>query len=537
MKINPLHCIDFYKAGHRQQYPAGTELVVSNFTPRYNRHANVPNKGSIVFFGLQYFIMEFLQEGFQRGFFEIRKDDIVSDYKERMDFALGPDAVPVDHIEALHELGYLPIEIKAVPEGSRVKVGSPCLTIHNTLPEFFWLTNYLETVLSAYLWMPCTSATTAAAYRNILESYADKTGAPKEFVDFQAHDFSFRGQSSLQSAIVSGAAHLVFFKGTDTVPAIDFMEQFYYADCTKELIGCSVPATEHSVMCMGGALEEEEIATFERLMDIYPAGIVSIVSDTWDFWTVIGEYSKILKDKIMKREGKVVFRPDSGNPANILCGQEIGIIADNKEITQFDINDFGHKGLWNFKHRGKYYAIDVERDGYDYHGSEEPKAEAKGAVEVLWDIFGGTITATGHKLLDSHVGLIYGDSITPAIATEILDRLEKKGFASSNVVFGVGSYTYQYVTRDTWGWAIKATYGVVNGQPKNIFKDPKTDDGGKKSHKGLLCLNQDGSVTQECSWEVFNGEENHLKTVFKDGKRIKEYTLQEVRDNAKVESA
>ena len=484
--------MDFYKAGHRQQYPEGTELVVSNLTPRSAKNANVEDKDGIVFFGLQYFIKDFLIETWNKGFFDLPRENVVKWYKQRMDTSLGPDAIPVDHVHILHNLGYLPIEIKAVPEGTLVPMSVPCMTIHNTLPEFFWLTNYLETVLSAYLWLPCTSATTARSYKKLFDKYAEKTGSPKEFTQWQGHDFSFRGMSSLQSAVTSGAGHLLFFTGTDTVPAIDFFERYYGADATKELIGGSVPATEHSVMCLG--MEDNELGTFKRLInEIYPKGIVSIVSDTWDFWKVIGEYTVELKDEILARDGKVVFRPDSGDPVKIICGDEDFIV---------DPHTF----------------------------------EYKGAVEVLWDIFGGTITPEGYKLLDSHVGLIYGDSISYKRAKEILERLEAKGFASANIVFGIGSYTYQYVTRDTWGFAMKATYGIVNGVAKEIFKKPKTDTGEKNSAKGLLFVGADETTSfkphleQGVSWEKFNSPENMLQTVFKDGKIIKEYTLSKIRE-------
>lgn len=493
----PLNCIDFYKAGHRQQYPEGTELVVSNFTPRSGKHSNVSQKDGIIFFGLQYFIKDFLIEIFNKGFFNLEKEKVVNWYKKRMDTSLGPDAIPVDHVQALHDLGYLPIEIKALPEGTFIPVGIPCLTIENTKPEFFWLVNYLETILSAYLWLPCTSATTAQGYRKLFLEYAEKTGGDKGFIDFQGHDFSFRGMSSLQSAIVSGAAHLLSFKGTDTVPAIDFLERYYGADCTKELVGCSVPATEHSVMCMD--LEEGELETFRRLLTkIYPKGIVSIVSDTWDFWKVLTEYSVELKTEILARDGKVVFRPDSGDPADIICGIE----------------------------------------DYQFQDPTNP-AETKGAVEVLWDIFGGTINEKGYKVLDSHVGLIYGDSITYEIAKDILERLEAKEFASTNVIFGVGSFTYQYVTRDTWGWAVKATYGVVNGESRNIYKKPKTDSGSKNSARGLLVVYEDLlpeyhghglKLKQEASMEEFNGKSNLLQPVFRDGKILREETLSGIRE-------
>lgn len=490
--LNPLTHIDFYKADHRRQYPVGTELVVSNLTPRSGKHGNVFDRSRIVFFGLQYFVKYFLMDVWQTGFFDRPRDEVVAEYKRRMDNSLGKDSIPVDHIGALHDLGYLPLEIKALPEGSIVPVGIPCLTLHNTRPEFFWLTNYLETILSAYIWQSCTSATTAFNYRKLFEVYAESTGSPKEFVDFQGHDFSFRGMSSPQSAVMSGAGHLLSFKGTDTVLAIDFLEEYYNADCTKELVGCSVPATEHSVVSLGG--EDNELETIRRLIcDVYPSGIVSLVSDTWDFFKVISEYAKILKPEIMARNGKVVFRPDSGNPVDILCGDPLA-----------------PKGSLEFK----------------------------GAVEVLWDLFGGTTTSKGFKLLDSHVGLLYGDSITYDMASQILERLFNKGFASANVVLGIGSFTYQFVTRDTWGFAVKATFGRVNGIDRNIFKDPKTDQGSasKKSAKGLLrVIRDEHDVLRlvECStWaDYMDDDKNLLRPVFRDGKLLREHNLAELRSS------
>lgn len=543
MKINPLTAIDFYKADHRRQYPEGTELVVSNFTARSGKHSNTANKSAIRFFGLQYFCMEFLIEAWNDNFFYQSREAVVKKYKSIMDASLGKDAIPMDHIEALHKLGYLPIEIKAVAEGSNVPVGIPCLTIHNTLPEFFWLTNYLETILSSYLWLGSTSATTAHEYRKLLEQHSALTGSPDWFLDWQAHDFSMRGMSSLQSALVSGAAHLLSFKGSDTVPAIEFLEHYYGADNTKDLVAGSVPATEHSVMCMGG--ETDELDTFRRIITkLYPTGIVSIVSDTWDFWNVITEYATTLHQEIMSRDGKVVFRPDSGNPADILCGTALPIDFDP---TGFDGDYLWDKkskfieicDIWDYViYNGKAYLIEVCSDDtsgdYVTVGHPEPITSAHiGAVQILYDIFGGTVTDKGFKLLDSHVGLIYGDSITYNIAKQILERLQTKGFASANVVLGVGSYTYQYVTRDTWGFAVKATYGMVSGEPRNISKNPKTDDGVKKSAKGLLVVNPDMTMKQEASWDEFNSDANMLKTVFKDGNLITTTTLTEIRERMK----
>ena len=500
MKINPLTCIDFYKADHKSQYPKDTTLVYSNFTPRSNRLAKAYEADKAVFFGLSYFIQDYLIELFNREFFNKPKAEVVAYYKRRMDTSLGEGAINVSHIEALHALGYLPIKIKALPEGSLVPMGVPCLTIVNTKPEFFWLTNYIESVLSAYLWHPMTSATIAFQYRKLLESYAEKTGTAKDFVKWQAHDFSFRGMSGVESAAASGAGHLTSFTGTDTVPAIDFLEQFYMANADKELIAGSVPATEHSVMCMGE--KELEADTFKRLLTtVYPSGIVSVVSDTWDFWKVVTETVKELKETILQRDGKLVIRPDSGDPVDIICGTD---------------NVF-----------------------------ETDERAQKGAVECLWDVFGGTTTSTGHKLLDSHIGLIYGDSITYARAEEILRKLEAKGFASGNVVFGIGSYTYQYVTRDTFGMAVKSTYGEVAGVGREIFKDPKTDSGIKKSAKGLLRVEFENDTFKLYDNQTKLQEDSGaLMPVFEDGKCLIAPSLALIRENidshvatAKVEAA
>ncbi len=239
---------DFYKVGHIFQYPEGTEYIYSNLTARSaDKFKHFPNTfdNKVVFFGLQAFIQKYLVEAWEK-FFASDKSMVVAKYARRMKNSIGP--IDVSHFEALHDLGYLPILIKALPEGSRVNIGVPMFTIINTDPRFFWLTNYLETMVSAEVWKACTSATIAYQYRRLFDSYAIKTGTPKEFVQWQGHDFSMRGMDGIDSAARSGAAHLLSFSGTDTIPAIDFLEEFYMADSGKELIGASVPATEHSVM-------------------------------------------------------------------------------------------------------------------------------------------------------------------------------------------------------------------------------------------------------------------------------------------------
>lgn len=487
--MNPLMAIDFYKADHRRQYPEGTEYVYSNFTPRSSRLANVLDgfDDRVVFIGLQGYINRVLIDQWKREFFDKPKAEVVAKYKHRMDTSLGEGAVPTDHIEALHDLGYLPLRIKALPEGSRVNIRVPMFTVINTMPEFYWLTNYIETSISAEIWKPCTTATIAYEYKRLLTSYAIKTGAPMDLVPIQAHDFSFRGMSGAEDAAQSGIGHLTSFAGTDSVAAIDYVEDYYGSD---DVVGVSVPATEHSVMCMG--TKDDEIETFRRLInELYPSGIVSIVSDTWDFWKVITEFAVTLKDDILSRTpnaiglAKTVFRPDSGDPIKIICGD------DDAEV-----------------------------------GSPE----YKGAVQCLWETFGGTETEQGYKLLNERVGLIYGDSITLERAKAILEGLERKGFASTNIVFGVGSYTYQFMTRDTFGFAIKATWGQVQGEGRDIFKDPKTDDGQKRSAAGLLRVEETEDGFQLFDRQTLEQEkEGAFKTVFENGKLTSKTTFDDIR--------
>jgi nicotinamide phosphoribosyltransferase len=478
--MNPILLTDGYKVDHRRQYPEGTSLVYSNWTPRKSRIQNVDE---VVFFGLQYFIKKYILEDFQTHFFNKPKEEVTKKYARRINNYLGENQVGIKHIEELHDLGYIPMGFKALPEGASVPIRIPMFTMYNTLPDFFWLTNYFETLLSAVVWLPCNSATIAKQYRKVLDKYAAETSSVPEFVDWQAHDFSMRGMAGIEAAVISAAGHLLSFTGTDTIPAIEFLEEYYNADSDKELIGGSVAATEHSVMCMGTT--EGEYDTFKRLIcDVYPKGVVSIVSDTWDLWKVLTDYLPKLKEEIVNREGKVVIRPDSGDPIYILCGNPNGKTVD----------------------------------------------ERKGVVELLWDTFGGRINEKGYKELIPQIGAIYGDSITIDRATQICEKLKEKGFASTNVVLGIGSFTYQYNTRDTFGFAMKATYGEVNGEGRAIFKDPITDDGTKKSAKGLMKIETDNNkykLVDEVSWdEEKTGE---LQEVFRDGKLLINHTLDEIR--------
>lgn len=510
--LSPL-LVDGYKVDHRRQYPKNSALVFSNLTARGTR---VTGLDKVIFFGLQYFMYRYLIQDWKENFFDLPLNEVTEQYGKDLLGYLGVNNIGDQHIRDLHAVGHLPLEIWALPEGSNVNLRVPMFVVFNTDPRFYWLTNAIETILSVTIWLPCTSATTALMYRRILTKAALETNPEMvDFVQFQGHDFSFRGHGSLESASTSGAGHLLGFVGTDTLPAVDFLERYYQADRSKEMVGVSVAATEHSVMCMGGM--EDEVGTFLRLItEIYPDGIVSIVSDTWDFWNVVnpdGGICATLKDTIMARDGKVVIRPDSGDPVKIVTGYMVE-------------------------------EIDVDADGNysDLDGNPLTELEVKGMIPCLYEIFGGTETSTGYIQLDPHIGAIYGDSITLERAYEIGDRLKRKGFASTNLVYGIGSFTYQgavtadaIVTRDTHGFAVKSTYGEVydeNGNIKGIeiFKDPKTDNGLKKSARGLTAVYEtdDGFVLKDqATWdEVKNCA---FVQVFKDGQVTKAWTLAEVR--------
>lgn len=495
--MNPLLLTDGYKTGHHQQYPKGTTIVYSNFTPRSNKYAPKGCK-QVVSFGQQ-LIMKQLNEMFQNEFFNKPKDEVCGEMKRELSMYLNTD-YDVSHFEALHDLGYLPIHVKALPEGTLVDMRIPVLTIFNTHPDFYWVTNYLETIISNLLWKPMTSATIAFQYKKVLTKWVTETHREaKEFVQWQGHDFSMRGMDSIDAVISSGMGHLTSFFGSDSLPAI-YGARKYYGE--EGFISGSVNATEHSVMCAG--TKDDEVGTFRRLLtETYPSGILSVVSDTWDLWKVCTDHVATLKEEIMARDGKLVIRPDSGDPVDILCGAYNTISSGDEQ---------------NLDHN------------YPKHGVEKDSPEYKGVIELLWDVFGGTVNEQGYKVLDPHIGAIYGDSITIDRADEICRRLSEKGFASTNIVLGVGSFTYQFNTRDTFGFAMKATFVQVNGEDREIFKDPMTDDGMKKSATGLLNVgrNDMGYFLQDkLTWS--EEARGYLQTIFKDGKFENEITLSEIR--------
>lgn len=445
--MNAMLLSDGYKLGHITMYPKGMNKLYSNFTPRSNKHFQEADKGAVVF-GIQYFIKKYLIEDFNNNFFNRPRAEVVTEYRELLEGFLGKavaDKIGTKHVGALHDLGYLPIRIKALQEGTYCPLGVPMLTITNTHPDFAWLTNYLETLISTALWKPVNSATTADVFKRELIRHAKKTGFYNPYdtsnVDFLCHDFSMRGMSGVEDAMASGMAHLVSFAGTETIPAILGANHYYAAG-----LNCAgtIPATEHSIECanavdMSGTPDDE--VYFKEMLERFPDGFISIVSDGFDYWKMIGEIIPKYKDQIMARNGRVVIRPDSGDPIKIICGDPT---------------------------------------------STDPIVRM-GSYEFLLRTFGGKMNKAGYMELDPHIGLIYGDAINMKRQKEIYRQLEEKGIAGTNLVLGIGSFTYQCATRDGLGMAMKATYCEIDGVGKEIFKDPKTVVGmPKKSLRGLI---------------------------------------------------
>lgn len=480
-KTNAMLLIDFYKAVHAEMLPEKITKSVSYFTPRMSR---VKRWDKVVMFGLQGFIKEYLIDYFNDNFFNVPFDEAIADYQRVMDATLGANAYNIEKIKKLHELGYLPIEIVALPEGTLVPIHVPMFCITNTHKDFAWLPQSLESLISAETWHPMLAATVGYTYRQIVNKYYDETCDDNIPRAKALGAFDFRGEECLQSATKAGAGWLLSFLNTATVPAIPYLENNYNCDCTKEPVGFGSPSTEHSVMCSNFAVDGDEITLLRRLLtEIYPNTSFSAVLDSYDYWNVIDNILPQLKPEILAHNGCMLMRGDSGDCIEV--------------VTK--------------------------------------------TVFKLWDIFGGTVNSKGYKVLDPHVKAIYGDSITVQRCEKIYEILKENGFACSNVALGVGSFSFQCIeedgvlkpfTRDTFSSCIKATYCEIDGKPVPIFKNPK-DGGFKKSQKGCCVVYKFMNnivYKDEYTWKEANELPYQLlETVFKDGKIVKEQTLSEVR--------
>jgi len=485
-KPNSLFYTDGYKTAHKKMLAKGTKYLYGTWIPRSTKHAP---KGitKIVSFGQQ-LVVKWLHDEFTENFFALPKDEALKFAKD-MSLYLGQEFDGA-HFEALHDLGYLPIRVKSLPEGIETPANIPHMTFVNTVSGFAWLTLFLETIISSLAWKPSTSATIALQYRRNLTDWVMVTDpASAWLIPFLCHDFSARGLNPWDM-LSSGLGHATSFRGSDSIIVIPGA-RYFYNEPEHEVAINSVNASEHSVSTTKIFTVGEQQMIADWLED-FQTGILSIVSDTFDLWKLITEYLPANKEAIMARDGKLVIRPDSGNPVDIICGYD--------PYKRTNISDI------------KF----------------EPKPEHKGVIELLWDIFGGTINEQGYKVLDPHIGAIYGDSITLDRQIQIYERLEAKGFASTNIVLGVGSFTYQYNTRDTFGFAAKGAWFQTDEAAYDIYKDPITDDGTKKSLKGLVAVTDKLEVLTQCTSE--QEASGILQTIYEDGKFYNQTTLVEVRE-------
>lgn len=497
ISYNPLLCLDFYKTAHAGQYPATLTKMVSYYTPRMTRLEDVDK---ITMFGLQAFIQEYLIEAFNTNFFNRSLDAVLEEYERILKNTIDTNGVGRGRVAALHRLGYLPLEIRAVPEGARTNIKVPQIEISNTNPRFVWLVNSIETMLSCTMWHTQISAEVGYRYRQIVNKYAELTCDNSVVRAKLLGDFSMRGQESVESATKSSAAFCLSFLNTATVPAILWLEHNYACRVEYDQVAYGALSTEHSVMCSNFAIDGDEVTHIRRLLkEIYPHQNFSMVSDSYDYWNLVNVILPEIKEDVLAHDGYLAVRGDSGDPVQI--------------VTQ--------------------------------------------TVFKLWDIFGGTVNSRGFKVLNPHVKALYGDSITPQRCERIYQILMNNGFAINNVSLGVGSFSMQCLehweanpldnsglvqsvqyapfTRDTFGIAVKATYAKdIDGKSIMIFKNPKTDSGHfKKSQRGCCRVSKDGDeYTYEdgLTWEEAQ-DNNELKTVFKNGKLLKVYTLDEVRQN------
>lgn len=582
---------DFYKATHMMQYREGITHFTSYLTPRGSRFKNIDK---MVIFGIANFVTKWLYEDFNKNFFEKDSDEIYYDVMIVLCNGLGYSKEiaekTYDKIYKLWKLNYLPIEINGLPEGTLCPMQVPAIEIRSTHPDFAWVAQVIESILSCEIWHPIMSATVGLEYKKIAKSAFDKTVDDNISHMTAMCDFSMRGQESYDSAVASGAAFLASFYNCSTIESRKYIEKNYYDDIPVKVNGLT--STEHSVMCSDYAIGNDEKETYRRLLtEVYPNTPFVAVMDSYDFWNVITNILPSLRNEIESHKGFLGCRHDSDEPVHALCGipqfnfnkifafdSDVIHISDEEEFEDFiyefmndnypkvnkpfeayfkcttEPEDEGHDGKF---FSGVYKIIpttyclnhDIEEHEYDIVKVRESLTyEDKGMVETLYELFGGFVNSKGYKVMNPKLKAVYGDSITIPRAKEIYKRLEQKGFAANNVSLGVGSFSMECLeedgilkpfTRDSFSIAIKATYGKridKNGDEIefSIFKNPKGCEG-KKSLKGL-CLpfyneNKELYTMENLNEEEYNKFVNKSEFInyFKDG-RIIYYSFEDIRD-------
>lgn len=454
MQPNIILLTDSYKVSHYKQYPAGTTQIYSYFESRGGDFE------SLTFFGLQYYLKEYLtgQVVTQAKIDQAEKLFTAHFGKDNLFNKAGWEYILKEHN------GHLPVRIKAVPEGMVIPTHNVIMTVENTDPTCFWLTNFLETLL-VQMWYPCTVATLSREVKVLITKYLAQTGNPST-IDFKLHDFGFRGVSSVEGASIGGAAHLVNFMGTDTVVALTFIQQYYH---TNGMFGFSIPAAEHSTITSWG--QAHEIDAYRNMLDQYPEGLVAVVSDSYNVYYACEKlWGEVLKENILGRNGTLVVRPDSGVPKDVVLK----------------------------------------------------------CVKILGDKIGFNINEKGYKVLNPHIRVIQGDGVNYESIGEILENLKIHGWSADNIGFGMGGSLLQKVHRDTQKFAFKCSCATVNGEDRDVFKDPVTDHG-KKSKKGRLKLVYENGQYQTKA--LHEEGEDILQTVFKNGVILREIDFLGVKEN------
>lgn len=459
-KENIILLTDSYKVGHWPQYQPGTTNVYSYFESRGGLFP------ATVFFGLQYLLKKYLCPPVTLADLDEAKAVYAAHFE-------SDKLLNYDGWEKLiwRYRGALPVRIKAVPEGTLVPTSNVLMTVENTDPDFPWLTNYLETLLSQ-VWYPTTVATISYFVRQKILQYLEETGDPAG-ADFKLHDFGFRGVSSVESAGIGGAAHLTSFLGTDTVHALTTLRRYYGAD----MAGFSVPAAEHSTITSWG--KTGELDAYRNMIEKYgDFPIYSVVSDSFDIYAVCRDmFGGALKDEVLSANGTLVVRPDSGDPPKVV--------------------------------------VDL--------------------LDILGEKFGCEWNAKGYKVLNPKVRMIWGDGLDPKMIESILFRMKLKNWSADNITFGMGGGLLQKVNRDTQKFAFKCSSVVVDGQQRNVFKQPVTDPG-KNSKRGRLSLVH-GDIS---GWQtVIGGDQldDKMVVVYENGRLERDWTLDEVRQRTGLTQA
>lgn len=477
---------DTYKNTNPDALPKGIKSLTSYVTPRKSMFKGI---NEVVFFGLQAFIQEYLIDAVNKTFFDRPKVVVLAEYKEYLDTQIGEQSYDLQRISDLYDLGYLPISISALPEGTKVPMGVPCIEVTNTDENFAWVVQWVECIMQSQMFSTCNWATVAHEYRNLANIFYEKTTDCADPAMSMA-DFGFRGLG-IDNGIRASSSWLLSFDKTSTIPAMQYIDEYYDADCKNNHIGIGAVSVEHATVCSNLAVCGTEENFIRRLLtEVYKDTSFSYVADTFDYWALIEETLPKLRTEIMEHNGKFLVRPDSG------------------DIVEISVK----------------------------------------TVQKLWDLFGGTINSKGYKELNPKIGVIYGDGCQYEKIKEIWTQLEKLGFAANTILFGVGAFSFSAMTtpedgmvcltRDTFGFAMKATHCIIDDKEYMIQKNPKTDKNSlKKSHKGLCSVvEENGKLVCKdgFTYEDANGNDYYIKSelgfIYEDGVLLTKYSFGDIRE-------